>query len=164
MAQAFDKLVIFDEFIEWYPNNGIHYELHNGRVVTMPPPSGDHENVIGFLVEKITLEYTRNSLHYRIPKTGFIKIPDNDSAYCPDILLLNLDNLNNELLWKKSSTVSQAASVTLVVEVVSTNWRDDYYKKYADYEEMGIPEYWIVDYQALGGRNFINNPKRMSEK
>ncbi len=24
---------------------------------------------------------------------------------------------------------------------------------------MGIFEYWIVDYAALGGRNFIGNPK-----
>ena len=24
---------------------------------------------------------------------------------------------------------------------------------------MGIPEYWIVDYAALGGRNFLGNPK-----
>jgi len=25
---------------------------------------------------------------------------------------------------------------------------------------MGIREYWIVDYAALGGRNFIGNPKQ----
>ena len=25
---------------------------------------------------------------------------------------------------------------------------------------MGIPEYWIVDYAALGGRAFIGNPKQ----
>ena len=25
---------------------------------------------------------------------------------------------------------------------------------------MGIPEYWIIDYAALGGRNFIGNPKQ----
>jgi Uma2 family endonuclease len=25
---------------------------------------------------------------------------------------------------------------------------------------MGIPEYWIVDYAALGGRNCIGNPKQ----
>jgi Uma2 family endonuclease len=42
---------------------------------------------------------------------------------------------------------------------VSTNWRDDYYLKFADYEDMGIAEYWIIDYSALGGRNFIGNPK-----
>jgi Uma2 family endonuclease len=25
---------------------------------------------------------------------------------------------------------------------------------------MGIPEYWIVDYAALGGRNFLGTPKQ----
>ncbi|MFM7366297.1 MAG: Uma2 family endonuclease, partial [Sphaerospermopsis kisseleviana] len=69
-------------------------------------------------------------------------------------------NLINEPLWKKSSTISESASIPLVVEVVSTNWRDDYHKKLADYEEMGIVEYWIVDYAALGGRVFIGNPKQ----
>ncbi|TAG13840.1 MAG: Uma2 family endonuclease, partial [Oscillatoriales cyanobacterium] len=48
----------------------------------------------------------------------------------------------------------------LAVEVVSTNWRDDYHFKFADYEEIGIPEYWIVDYLGLGGRKFIGNPKQ----
>ncbi len=65
----------------------------------------------------------------------------------------------NEPLCKKESTVSQAASIPLVIEVVSTNWRDDYYKKLADYEAIGIPEYWIIDYAAIGARKFIGNPK-----
>jgi Uma2 family endonuclease len=51
------------------------------------------------------------------------------------------------------------SSVRLIVEVVSTNWRDDYCLKVADYEEMGIAEYWIVDYLGFGGRRFIGNPK-----
>jgi len=74
--------------------------------------------------------------------------------------VLNQTNLINEPLWKKASTISLGVSIPLVIEVVSTNWRDDYYLKYADYEEMGIPEYWIVDYGALGGRNLIGNPKQ----
>jgi Uma2 family endonuclease len=51
-------------------------------------------------------------------------------------------------------------SIPLVIEVVSTNWRDDYYKKYGEYEDIGIVEYWIVDYLALGARKFIGNPKK----
>lgn len=82
------------------------------------------------------------------------------SAYSPDVLILNRPNFVNEPLWKKESTVSQAASIPLVVEVVSTNWRDDYLKKVADYEAVSIPEYWIVDYAALGGKRFIGNPKQ----
>jgi hypothetical protein len=45
-------------------------------------------------------------------------------------------------------------------EVVSTNWRDDYYDKFRDYEQMGIPEYWIIDYTAIGGKRFTGNPKQ----
>ncbi|MUL36975.1 hypothetical protein BWI75_11615 [Gloeocapsopsis sp. AAB1 = 1H9] len=47
----------------------------------------------------------------------------------------------------------------LVVEIISTNWRDDYLKKLADYEVLGIPEYWIVDYLALGAARYIGTPK-----
>jgi Uma2 family endonuclease len=46
------------------------------------------------------------------------------------------------------------------VEVVSTNWRDDYAVKMTDYESLGIQEYWVVDYAGLGGRRFIGNPKQ----
>lgn len=42
----------------------------------------------------------------------------------------------------------------------STNWHDDYALKLEDYGEMGIPEYWIVDYLGLGGRKFIGYPKQ----
>ena len=161
MTQALRKLVTFDEFVAQYPDNPQRrYELHDGVIVEMAPPTGDHEEVVGFLATKITLEYSRLNLPYFIPKTAFVKPLENESAYSPDVLILNRPNLVNELLWKKASTVSLAASIPLVVEVVSTNWRDDYHKKYADYEQMGIPEYWIVDYAALGGREFIGKPKQ----
>lgn len=163
MAQALRKLVTFDEFVAWYPETPQRrYELHDGVIVEMPPPTGDHEQVVGFLATKFTLEYSRLNLPYFIPKTAFVKTLESESAYSPDVLILNRPNLVNEPLWKTESTVSQAASIPLVVEVVSTNWRDDYLKKAADYEAVGISEYWIVDYAALGGRRFIGNPKQPS--
>ncbi len=160
MTQTLPLPVTFEEFIEWYPNDGVRYELHNGVIIKMAPPTGDHEKVVGFLAEKITIEYVRLGLPYRIPKTAFVKTPAAKSTYLPDVLLLNLDNLGNEPLFQKQSTVTQAVSVPLVVEVVSTNWRDDYHLKFADYEEMGIPEFWIADYAALGGKRFIGDPKQ----
>ncbi|AFY36273.1 Uma2 family endonuclease [Calothrix sp. PCC 7507] len=176
MAQTLRKLITFDEFSAWYPENSPRrYELYDGVIVEMANPVGDHEEVVGFLVAKITLEFSRLNLPYLTPKTAFVKPIEKDSAYSPDLLFLNRPNLINEPRWKKESTVSQSASIPLVIEVVSTavassretrptrcltNWRDDYLKKYADYEEMGIPEYWIVDYAALGGREFIGKPKQ----
>ena len=161
MIQTLRKVVTFDEFVAKYPDNtGKRYELHDGAIVEMPQPTGDHEEIIVFLVQKFILEYSRISLPYGIPKTVLVKPLESESAYSPDVLILNLPNLVNEPLWKKESTVSQAESIPLVVEVVSSNWRDDYLKKAADYEAVGIPEYWIVDYAALGGRRFIGNPKQ----
>ena len=126
------KLVSFEEFTEWYPNTGVRYELHDGVIVEMTPPVGDHEEIVGFLATQITLEFSRLKLPYFIPKTALITSANSKSAYLPDIILLNRSNLVNEPLWKKQSTISESASVPLVVEIVSTNWRDDYHKKLAD--------------------------------
>jgi Uma2 family endonuclease len=161
MTQALTKLVTFEEFIDWLPeNSGVRYELHNGNIVEMAQPVGDHEEVKGFLGVEIPFEIKRLGLPYGIPNQVIVRPEGKDSGYFPDVLVLNRANLANEPLWKKQSTISLGASIPLVIEVVSTNWRDDYYLKYADYEEMGIPEYWIVDYASLGGRNFIGNPKQ----
>lgn len=162
MTQALPKLATFEQFIDWYPSNGLQYELHKGVIIEMPPPTGEHENVVGFLAAQIAFQFLQMGLGFRIPKTAFIKIESNNSTYSPDILVLNHDNLVNEPLWSKQSTVMQAESVPIVIEVVSTNWRDDYYDKFRDYEEMGIPEYWIVDYAALGGKRFTGNPKQQT--
>ncbi|MEH1933951.1 MAG: Uma2 family endonuclease [Nostoc sp.] len=158
MIQAIHKLVTFEDFAAWRPEGG-RYELHDGVIVEMAQPVGDHEDVVGFLALNISIEIGRKKLPYFIPKTVLVKPFEGESAYSPDILIINRPNLVNEALWKKESTVSQATSIPLAIEVVSTNWRDDYYKKLADYEAIGIPEYWIIDYAAIGARKFIGNPK-----
>ncbi len=137
------KLFTFDEFIEWFPNDGKRYELYNGVIIEVPPPTGKHEGVVGFLATLITVQYFQMGLPYRIPKTAFVKTPGNKSAYSPDILVQNYDNVINEPLWDKESTLCLPASLPLVVEVVSTNWQDDYYLKLGDYEKMGIPDYLV---------------------
>jgi len=78
----------------------------------------------------------------------------------PDAIVLDLRQIQSEPLWRKTSTITRGSSACLVVEVVSTNWQDDYAKKLEDYERLLIPEYWIVDYLALGGRRYIGYPKQ----
>ncbi|MCC5617035.1 Uma2 family endonuclease [Nostoc sp. CHAB 5836] len=158
MFQALPKTIAFEEFLNWKPD-GDRYELHDGVIVEMQPV-GDHEEINGFLAGEITLEFKRLKLPYLIPKQALVKIPDKESGYSPDVIVINQKNLSAEPMWKKSSTVTQAASVPLVIEVVSTNWKDDYAHKLVDYETFGVPEYWITDYLALGGRRYIGNPKQ----
>jgi Uma2 family endonuclease len=159
MVQVLQKLVTFAEFTDWKPDGG-SYELHNGVIIEMSQPLGSHEDIIGFIARKITIEFDRLNLPYSIPKQALVKPPESESGYVPDILLLNRSNLVNELLWQKQSTVTQSASIPLVIEVVSTNWRDDYLTKLRNYEEIGIPEYWIIDYLGLGGIRYIGSPKQ----
>jgi Uma2 family endonuclease len=161
MSQTLLKITTFQEFIDWLPENSdLRYELHYGNIVEMAQPVGEHEEIKGFLTIKLSGMIDRLNLPYLIPNQVIVRPDDKDSGYFPDILVMNRANLPNESRWQKESILSSGASIPLVIEVVSTNWRNDYHLKFADYEEMAILEYWIVDYAALGGRNFIGNPKQ----
>ncbi len=58
MIQTATKPLTFEDFAEWKPENG-RYELHNGEIVEMSQPLGDHEEVIGFSARKLTVEFDR---------------------------------------------------------------------------------------------------------
>jgi Uma2 family endonuclease len=161
MIQTISKTITFDEFVAWYPENSVHkYELHNGVIVEMPLGTGDHSDVTGFISSEINFEIRRLQLPYSIPGDCLLKPVRNEAGYQPDVIVLDRTALANEPRWKKESIITMGCSVRLAVEVVSTNWQDDYLVKVADYERLGIPEYWVVDYAALGGRRFIGNPKQ----
>jgi Uma2 family endonuclease len=161
MTQAILKPVTFDEFIDWYPENYENrYELHNGSIVQMPKATGEDSEVAGFLVAELNFEIRRLGLPYFVPKECVVKADNELSGYEPDAIVLDRQGTDSEPRWKKESIITMGSSVRLIVEVVSTNWRDDYGYKLVDYEALGISEYWIADYLGLGGRRYIGNPKQ----
>lgn len=161
MIQTISKTVTFDQFINWYPEgSGYHYELHNGAIIEMPKPTGKHSRIAGFLIAELNFEIRRLKLPYFIPKECLIKSVRDQSGYEPDLIIIDEKQVNNNPRWNKESIITEGNSVPLVVEVVSTNWSDDYALKLEEYEILGIDEYWIVDYLGLGGRRFIGNPKQ----
>ena len=154
------KLITLEEFWDWYPDGYGRFELHNGEIIKVQP-TGTHEQVAGFLALELGVEIKRLNLPFFIPRQGLIKAIDSDkSAYIPDVMVLDSNAMENEALWKKRSTITQGTSVRLAIEVVSTNWQDDYLMKLGEYEKLGINEYWIVDYLGLGGRRYIGDPKQ----
>lgn len=159
MVQALSQpYMSMQEFLAWLPETG-RYELHDGVLVEMQP-TGPHEQVVGFLNRKLNVLLDQDKLDYFIPNTALVQPLGYESGYKPDVLLVDTAALGQEPLWKRESVITLASSVKLLVEVVSTNWPDDYARKFEDYEAMGVPEYWIVDYQGLGGRRYIGNPKQ----
>lgn len=162
-AQPEPKLYSFDEFISWYPENSeVRYELHEGVIIEMPKPKGKHSNLTGSLIEQllIVIRQMGKGGIWTIPRESIVKPKGEQSGYEPDIIVLDREVLGDEPRWESESIIQNPDSVKLIVEVVSTNWRDDYYNKLRDYEEMGIEEYWIVDYAALGPKKFIGDPKQ----
>ena len=161
MIAVIDKTPIsFDEFIDWYPEGSENcYELRRGMIVEMPKPKGKHSEIVGFVIKTLNNTIDQMQLPYFIPRECIIKIAD-DTGYEPDVAVVNRPFLANETRWESSSILEQGKSVKLVVEVVSTNWRDDYAVKMVDYESIEIDEYWIVDYLGIGGRRYIGSPKQ----
>ena len=162
-AKAEPKLYSFDEFIRWYPEDSeVRYELHDGVIIEMPKPKGKHSTLTGSLIEQllIVIRQMDKGGIWTIPRESIVKPQRQRAGYEPDIIVLDREVIRAESRWSSESIIQNSDSVKLIVEVVSTNWRDDYYNKLRDYEEMGIEEYWIIDYAALGARKFIGNPKQ----
>ncbi|NBD17852.1 MAG: Uma2 family endonuclease [Cyanobacteria bacterium] len=160
MVEAVPQLMTLEEFWDWYPDGYGRYELRNGVPVEMRP-TGTHGQVGGFLSLELGFEIKRLQLPYIIPLEAVIKPINTDkTAYNPDLMILDKIALEDEPFWKKRSTITLGKSVRVAIEVVSTNWRDDYGHKLIDYEALGIGEYWIVDYLGLGGRRYIGSPKQ----
>src|SRR4051812_26366029 len=99
MTQAIPKLITFEKFVDWLPENRrVRYELHKGEIVEMAQPVGEHEEVKGFLARKVTVEFDRLDLPYFMPNQVIVRPPEKDSGYLPDVLVLNRANLENEKL------------------------------------------------------------------
>jgi Uma2 family endonuclease len=161
MVQALRQSVTFDEFNEWLPESSeSRYELHRGVIVEMAKPKGKHSEVAGFSIAELNFEIRRLQLPYFIPKECIVRSVDGSSGYEPDAIVLDRTVMGDEPRWERESILTLGKSIKLIVEVVSSNWQDDYALKLADYEALGIQEYWVADYAALGGRLHIGFPKQ----
>ena len=153
------KLLSFDEFLARYGGNN-RYELIDGEVFDLEP-TGLHEEIAAFITTKICVQIDKTSLPWFVLQRGLLR-PSNMgmTAFRPDVAVVNRDELTEELLWFDQSILTLGSSIKFVAEVVSSNWQNDYARKVEDYAALGIPEYWIADYAALGGTRHIGKPKQ----
>jgi Uma2 family endonuclease len=161
MVLVESKTISFDNFIIWLPERSAYrYELRDGEILEMPKPGGKHSEIAGFITSELSFSIRQSQLSYILPRESIVKSIDGKSGYEPDVIVLDKEILAQESRWEAESIITQGSSVKLAIEVVSTNWQDDYALKQIAYQALGIQEYWIVDYLGLGGRNFIGYPKQ----
>ena len=158
MVQSTPKIITVDEFISHYGECD-RYELIDGELIEMEP-TGPHEQVSALIGRKLNVEIDRQDLSYFIPHRCLIKLLGTETAFRPDVIVLDQTQLINEPLCQQEPIITLGNSIKLIAEVVSTNWQNDYARKAEDYALLGVPEYWIVDYLGIGGREYIGKPKQ----
>lgn len=158
MMQLTSQFCNIEQFLSDYGDND-RYELIDGELVEMEA-TGLHEQVSAFIGRKLNVEIDRQARPYLIPYRCLIRLLGTQTAFRPDIIILDQTRLANEPLWQQQPIITHGDTIRLIVEVVSTNWQNDYARKYEDYALLGVAEYWIVDYLGIGGRDYIGKPKQ----
>lgn len=153
------KPLRFDEFLAHYGKDN-RYELIDGEVFDLEP-TGLHEEVAAFITTKVCVQIDTIGSSWFVLQRGLLR-PSNASmtAFRPDVAVVDRDQLVKEPFWSEQSILTLGNSIRFVAEVVSSNWQNDYARKVEDYAALGILEYWIADYAALGGTRHIGKPKQ----
>ncbi len=152
MSIATKQKLTFDQFLEQYPEDG-RYELVDGEIIEMRA-TRQHDDVSFFILFALNDEIRRLKLEYVVNNTAVIQTTENRGRN-PDVSVIR------KAMWRSERSAYSALEqpTQLAVEVVSTNWEDDYIDKLDEYQRLGIDEYWIVDYLAIGSRTSLGNPK-----
>ena len=127
----------YEEFLDWAPENRIA-EWVNGEAIVMPPPSLRHQNVIRFLSGLLSwfVEVRDLGTVFFAPVQMRLK----SSGREPDILFVAKGHHN------RFRELYIDGPADLVVEVMSPDGRSrDRIEKFREYQQAGIPEYWLVD-------------------
>lgn len=142
MAQAVRykrATLTYEEFLNW-PGENQHIEWVDGEVIAMSPVTREHGCIKLFLVTLISQFATMNDLGEACGMPYNMKTGPNLPGRSPDVLFVakaNLARMKNEYL---------DGPADLAVEIISPGSRKiDKEVKFAEYEQGGVKEYWIVD-------------------
>ena len=144
--------ISFAEFLAICPEDG-NYELIQGEIINIRNRR-DHDNIASALMFLFYDETKRLKLDYISGNRLVIKTGEYQGRK-PDVSIVQKSVYNADVNTYDALTTP----LQLAVEIVSNNWEDDYEDKLNEYQQLGIFEYWIVDYLAQGSRQILGNPK-----
>lgn len=117
-----------------------HSEWVRGAVIEMPPAGEAHTEQCGFLIETLRIYVRTRKLGRVLQEPYQIALEPTQSSRAPDAMVV----LNEHLDRIRRTRLDGPAD--LVVEVISPESRArDRGEKFYEYEQAGVPEYWLID-------------------
>ena len=136
----------FEEYLQYDDNSEKLYELFNGELIEVPPESGFNFEIANFLF----LKFAQLLGHRRVRGHGLeLEVRGEPKNRYPDLTIIREEHIQQ--LSKRNTLRLSMAPPLLVIEVVSPGdiqRERDYIAKRTQYQDCGIPEYWIVDPQT----------------
>jgi len=158
MADSAQNLLTVEEFLAWESGDDYRYELWDGRVVMMAPPSPSHAALIGELVGRL-FNAIRSRPECRVlDGAGLRSLARARSFYIPDILVT---------CTRSDIEDGEVRNPILVIEVLSPSTeRGDRRRKLVEYRAVpSVREIVLIDCRQLfaeihrrdeGGRWFVD--------
>lgn len=132
----------FEEYLTYSDGTDNRFEFVEGRLILMPPATGFHEEIIAWLLTRLTLEVIQRSLPLQVRPNGTEVRTTGRRTRRPDVIVITQQQADE---IRNVSAILETPP-PLVVEVVSPeSIGRDYETKTLEYAAFGIPEYWIVD-------------------
>lgn len=143
MIQVKPRFQSFEEYLAYDDSTDKLYELFNGELVELPPESGKNVQIATFLLIQFAL-----LIDYRRVRGHGLELEVNGEPRnrYPDLTILREEHI--EQLAKRNTVRLDMSPPLLVVEVVSPGELQrnrDYIAKRTQYQDCGIPEYWIIN-------------------
>ena len=146
MIQVKPRFQSFEEYLAYDDGTDKLYELFNGELIEVPPESGKNVQIATFLL----IQFAALVGYRRVRGHGLeLEVNGEPRNRYPDLTILRSEHI--EQLAKRNTVRLNMSPPLLVVEVVSPGELQrnrDYIAKRTQYQNCGIPEYWIIDPDA----------------
>ncbi len=146
MLQIKPRFESFKDYLAYDDGKDKLYELFNGELIEMPPESGINVQIANRIFFYFALLIGTD----RVRGHGLeLEVRGEPRNRYPDLTIIREEHIQQ--LAKRNTLRLFMAPPLLVIEVVSPGEiqrNRDYLAKRLQYQDCGIPEYWIIDPEA----------------
>lgn len=136
-----EKLYSFEEYCHYHDNSDNCYELVDGKLELINPPTYRHLLIAKFIENQLEQEINRLNLPFICLKEAGVRTGWRKSRLA-DLYVIEIDKIKGFL----DQTAITETPPLLVIEIVSQDSINrDYRYKRSEYAANNIPEYWIID-------------------